>query len=158
MSQDRSRNKEEAAWLAKGEIAFKKIHSLVKHAIRNYHKEWPMVFENLRRAKEIASSLPQIFSKSGLMASRLKSLTAGVRRTMARDMFGIMKDESLQFLNDSRLPDIVILDFLDRSAAFTELTFRVESETLKVDPSSSKKHLPFPQSSPHSVLTSSHFG
>ena len=66
------------------------------------------------------------------MASRLKSLTAGVRRTLARDMFGIMKDESLQFLNDGRLPDIVILDFLDRSAALTELTFRVESEALKV--------------------------
>ena len=132
MSQDRSRNKEEAAWLAKVEAAFKKIHTLVKHAIRNYHKDWPLVFENLRHAKEICASLPQIFTKSGLMASRLKSLTAGVRRTLARDMFGIMKDESLQFLNDGRLPDIVILDFLDRSAALTELTFRVESEALKV--------------------------
>jgi hypothetical protein len=132
MSQGRSRNTEEVKWLAKGESALKKIHSLVKHAIRNYHKDWPLVFENLRHAKELCSTLDHLFSKAGLMASRLKSLTAGMRRTLARDMFGIMKDESLQFLNDGRLPDIVILDFLDRSAALTELTFRVESEALKV--------------------------
>jgi hypothetical protein len=132
MSHDRARNTEEVKWLEKGVIAFKKIHSLVKHAIRNYHKDWPLVFENLRHAKETARNLPQLFTKAGLIASRLKSLSSGVRRTLARDMFGFMQDESLQFLNDARLPDIVILDFLDRSAAYSELILRIESEILKV--------------------------
>ncbi len=132
MSRASSRSSnEDTVWLNKGDTAIRDIHSLVKHAIRSYHKDWPLVFENLREAKDIARTLPVTFDSAGLVSTRLRNLTPGVRRTLARDMFGISKDESLKFLNDPSLPDIVILDFLDRSAACAELALRVDSENFK---------------------------
>ena len=132
MSRDEIRNlQEDIAWLNKAEGAIGQVHSLVKHAIRKYHSDWDKVFENLQEAKDLAKTLPNLFERAGLDPARIKVLTAGKRRTLARDMFEIGKDASLQFLNEAKFPAIVILDFLDRSAAITELSLRIDSETFK---------------------------
>lgn len=128
---DKARKREEVYNRDKGEALFVEAQELSREALSLYHKDWPTATSNLLLASTKLKKAITHFTKAGLVAARLKEMTPGARRVHARDIMDILVDESLTFLSEPKLPEVVVTDFLDRSAPITELLFRLESEMEK---------------------------
>jgi len=115
----------------KADELLREAQKSVRSAIRNYHKDWSLVFIKFTQAQVKLKGARQNYLHAGLLADSLLSLSAGGRRIHAREVMGVMDHEELTYLLEPRLADEVVLDYLDRKGMLLELELRIEAELHK---------------------------
>ncbi|EKX32825.1 hypothetical protein GUITHDRAFT_120975 [Guillardia theta CCMP2712] len=130
---ERSKTKEEIYQRDRGEEIFLEVQDLCRSALMSYHKDWEKAVSELKLAVEKVKRVQDHFEKAGLESLKLNKMTAGGRRIKARDVLESDLYEALEFLNEPKLPDVVVYDFLDRSAPVKQLEFRILSEVDKAN-------------------------